>query len=115
MTTRKQLKKEVHKLQSELRILIEKTDTIYAQAETLDEKYRTTLAKLRLTCDMLGETWAKECPSFKHDSSSSRCIIQSWVDITKSARFCINCPVTISEALIKTLMCKLKPKSEETT
>jgi len=61
-------------------------------------------------CNELGMSWAEGCPAFKTSWKSSDCIIFKWSDTLKSARYCINCPVSHDEAQVRVLMCKLRPQ-----
>ena len=113
MTTRKQLRKRIELLQKDLRKISDTLVSIKKEGDHLYSQQQTLLDELHSACDILGESWSECCPSFKNKEKSSYCIIYQWEDQTKSARFCINCPISSQEATTRVLMCKLRPQNKE--
>lgn len=110
MTTCKQLRKKVELLQKDLRKISDTLVSIKNEGDRLYSQQQKLLDELHSACDILGQSWSECCPSFKEKEKSSYCIIYQWEDQTKSARFCINCPITYEEANIRVMMCKLRPQ-----
>jgi len=106
--SRKSLMRSLKEKQKELRGVVEALDRLARQMKPLLEKENSLLDEIRPICNQLGLESAKECPSFRMTTEVSSCLIEGWRDNSRTARFCINCPISLEEARIRVMMCKIK-------